>query len=166
MAWLDKFSKSLNPEGCIEEVDNSSVGNVSAEDNDKSTTIEWQEKRPDPPANYLVSTIARNMKEIENLNVETSNGCCSYREKYLSLLKNYDEAQDTMGQLRRNLSIVTEQLITRDELFSSHMARIREAFSHLDEELELKDDNKSFWLSLEPRGALRRKPVSEIASLS
>ena len=80
-------------------------------------------------------------------------------EELPSLLIKYEEAQGTIEQLRRNLNIVTEQLVTRDHLFSSHMARLREVFRHLEEQVECKEDNKSFWLSLEPRGALRRKPV-------
>merc|ERR1719318_1263445 len=91
--------------------------------------------------------------------------CCSYQDKYKKLLSKYEQAQEGMGQMTRNLSIVTEQLVSRDQLFSSHMARLREVFSQLEEQLHGTDQvaacQQSMQLlrrALEPRGALRRKP--------
>jgi len=156
MAWLDKFSKYLHRDGSKELDDNYTPGNLSGDD--KNTTIEWEEKCKDPLKTFVNSSIISVDREKEDLNIETSVECCTYRKIYPSLLIKYDEAQETIEQLRRNLSIVTEQLVTRDQLFSSHIARLKEVFSHLEDQFECKADNKSFWLSLEPRGALRRKP--------
>jgi len=91
--------------------------------------------------------------------------CCPYKEKYKALLSKYEEAQDSMGQMTRNMSIVSEQLLSREQLFSSHMARLREVFSQLEEELRCTDQEaasqqsiQSLKSALELRGVLGRKP--------
>ena len=95
---------------------------------------------------------------------EAEEKCCSHREKYKKLLSKYEQVQETMGQMKRNMSIVTEQLVSRDQLFSIHMARLREVFGQLEEKLNDTDKvvacQQTLWSALEPRGVLRRKPVS------
>ena len=90
--------------------------------------------------------------------------CCSHKYKYKTLLVKYEQALEAMGQMKRNMSIVTEQLVSRDQLFSIHMARLREVFGQLEEKLNDTDKvvacQQTLWSALEPRGVLRRKPVS------
>ena len=101
---------------------------------------------------------------------EAEEKCCSHREKYKKLLSKYEQVQETMGQMERNMSIVTEQLLSREQLFSSHMSRLREVFSQLEEELHGTDivaasqqSLQAVWSAMQLRGVLRRKPVSLVA---
>ena len=110
----------------------------------------------------VMSTNAVNKFTIE-VELEASKLCCD-REEYKKLLVKYEQSQESLGQLKRNLSIVTDQLVSRDQLFSTHMARLKEVFTHLEIKLNYSAEEvfsqQSLWCSLEPRGALRRKPVS------
>jgi len=87
-----------------------------------------------------------------------SGDCCFYQESYKTLLAKYDDAQETISQMKRNLGIVTEQLVSRDQLYSAHMVRLKEVFLQLEEQLEDTHKQQSLRLVLEPRGALRRRP--------
>ena len=91
-----------------------------------------------------------------------SGDCCFHQESYKTLLAKYDDAQETISQMKRNLGIVTEQLVSRDQLYSAHMVRLNEVFLQLEEQLEDAHKQQSLRLVLEPRGALRRRPVSHI----
>ena len=61
--------------------------------------------------------------------------------------------------MKRNMSIVTKQLLSREQLFSSHMSRLREVFSQLEEELHGTDTVAASQQSMQA-GVLRMKPVS------
>eukprot|EP00092_Neocalanus_flemingeri_P031844 GFUD01034591.1.p1 GENE.GFUD01034591.1~~GFUD01034591.1.p1 ORF type:complete len:1440 (-),score=419.17 GFUD01034591.1:124-4395(-) len=91
--------------------------------------------------------------------------CCSHEESYNMLSAKYQQAQERICQMERNMSIVTEQLVSRDQLYSAHMNRLRTVFSQLEEQLQdtnrgadLAFNQQSLGIVLEPRGALRRKP--------
>jgi len=165
--WLEKFSKylQLGDENIGFENDNK---NILGKENDEKiiSSVEGDDTRPTTFENVENTPITQSYAD-NAINTEISNCCCEYRNKYESLLQQYDEAQDNIGQLKRNLSIVTEQLVSRDELFSSHIDRLKEVFKHLEDQLPSKDDTMPLWYSLEPRGALRRKPFipDELSSL-
>ena len=89
--------------------------------------------------------------------------CCPYEQKYKDLLVKYDECKETIEQLNTNLNVVTDQLLLRDELFASHMNRIKELNGKLTEkmhEAELAVLQTSLRKILDPKGSLARKPVS------
>merc|ERR1719357_552573 len=87
--------------------------------------------------------------------------CCPYEKMYKDLLVKYDECKETIEQMNMNLNVVTDQLLLRDELFASHMNRIRELSGKLTEkmhEAELAVLQNSLRKVLEPKGSLARKP--------
>ena len=88
--------------------------------------------------------------------------CCFHQDRYETLLAKYEDAQETISLMKRNIDIVTEQLVSRDQLYSAHMVRLKEVFLQLEEQLEDTHEQQSLRLVLEPRGALRRRPVSHI----
>ena len=89
--------------------------------------------------------------------------CCPYEKMYKDLLVKYDECKETIDQMNTNLNVVTDQLLLRDELFASHMNRIKELNGKLTEkmhEAELAVLQTSLRKILDPKGSLARKPVS------
>ena len=92
--------------------------------------------------------------------------CCSFKENYRKLMIKYDQNQETISQLERNLTKVTEQLVSRDQLFLAHMNRTRNVVSKLEEQWTktsgkgfLSNSKKPLMSLLEPRGSLKRRPV-------
>merc|ERR1719244_1932946 len=87
--------------------------------------------------------------------------CCPYEKMYKDLLVKYDECNETFDQMNSNLNVVTDQLLLRDELFASHMNRIKELNGKLTEkmhEAELAVLQNSLRKVLEPKGSLAGKP--------
>ena len=141
---------------------------MSAEQENLDSSASLDEDLTNTPAVKLLNTGEKSA--AKDSKTEEAEECCSYQEKYKILLSKYEQAQETMGQMKRNMSIVTEQLLSREQLFSSHMSRVREVLSKLEEELHGTDtlaaSNQSLqavWSALQPRGVLRRKPVSLVA---
>jgi len=92
--------------------------------------------------------------------------CCPYEKMYKDLLVKYDECKETIDQMKTNLKVVTDQLLLRDELFATHMNRIKELNTKLTEkmhEAELAVLQNSLRKVLEPKGSLARKPYIPVS---
>merc|ERR1719341_1034441 len=59
----------------------------------------------------------------------------SSRDKYFSLCRKYDQAKRLIADLRQAESVLTEQLLTREEQYALHLVRLRERVVELEEEL-------------------------------
>lgn len=59
----------------------------------------------------------------------------SSEDKYASLCQKYQQAKYTISSLRQNSHVLTEQLLSRDEQYSSYLARLKERFLQLENEL-------------------------------
>merc|ERR1719266_2484552 len=59
----------------------------------------------------------------------------SSQDKYFSLCKKYDQAKRLIADLRQAETVLTEQLLTREEQYALHLVRLRERVVELEEEL-------------------------------
>jgi len=59
----------------------------------------------------------------------------SSEDKYASLCQKYQQAKYMISSLRQNSHVLTEQLLSRDEQYSSYLARLKERFLQLENEL-------------------------------
>merc|ERR1719397_1164669 len=59
----------------------------------------------------------------------------SSQDKYFSLCRKYDQAKRLIADLRQAESVLTEQLLTREEQYALHLVRLRERVVELEEEL-------------------------------
>jgi len=161
-AWLENFSKFLHGDERSDGLENCASGKIpSFEDEVEGVDVGWTEDGD--AIKFPLEDSVNSLIIVQPKDEIMDHSCCEHEKNYKNLLQKYNESQDTIGQLKRNLSIVTEQLVSRDQLYSTHMSRLKEVFSQLEKQLQEDDDGvsscqTSFLFSLEPRGALRRKP--------
>ena len=95
------------------------------------------------------------------------------QDKYASLCQKYQQAKYTISSLRQNSHVLTEQLLSRDEQYSSYLARLKERFLQLENELvetqrkaglpvRLPYDPDSARHLLSPPDELKRQPVEKL----
>lgn len=93
----------------------------------------------------------------------------SSEDKYASLCQKYQQAKYMISSLRQNSHVLAEQLLSRDEQYSSYLARLKERFLQLENELvdtqrkaglpvRLPYDPESARHLLSPPDELKRQP--------
>jgi len=93
----------------------------------------------------------------------------SSEDKYASLCQKYQQAKYMISSLRQNSHVLTEQLLSRDEQYSAYLARLKERFLQLENELvdtqrkaglpvRLPYDQESARHLLSPPDELKRQP--------
>ena len=63
-------------------------------------------------------------KPEEILEMNPGSGCCGYKAKYESLVEKHVKTEETLRQVNKNLTLVTQQMMSREKMMQSYMETV------------------------------------------